>query len=188
MRPAAPRRSVPATYERASARERSNTDAGVRPSAWAAEWQTLNWRDQNENGFRLRFSFWFFVFVDGFRFGSRWPLLADEPAEQGIDPTGAGCPCGRSVSGAAARDGSDIERGRGLADLTAGDRVDALLICAPRPAGSLRDVQASAAGSIESLLTDPGIGNTSLAHQRQQLPSSLICDELLVCNSRPVLH
>src|SRR5258708_28749296 len=125
-----------------------------RGSWWAPprERQTRT-SNENENGFRLRFSFWFFVFVDGFRFGSRWPLLADEPAEQGIDPTGAGCPCGRSVSGAAARDGSDIERGRGLADLTAGDRVDALLICAPRPAGSLRDVQASAAGSIESLRT-----------------------------------
>src|SRR5258708_1421638 len=68
--------------------------------------------NENEQRERERFSFWFFVFVDGFRFGFRWPPLADEPAEQGIDPTGAGCPCGRSVSGASARDVTDIERGR----------------------------------------------------------------------------
>jgi len=66
------------------------------------------------------------------------PPLADKPAEQGIDPAGAGCPCVRSVGSAPARDGSDIECRRGLTNLTAGDRIDPLLIRAPRPAGSLR--------------------------------------------------
>jgi hypothetical protein len=142
----------------------------------------------NENGFRLRFSFWFFVFVEGSRFGFRWPPLADESAEQRIDPARACCRCDCSVGSAAARDGSDIECRRRFTDLTARDRIDPLLIRVPRPARSLRDIQAGAAGGIESLLTDPGIGNARLPHQRQQLPRSLICDELLVWKSRPVLH
>src|SRR5216684_8951058 len=142
---------------------------------------------RNENGFRLRFSFWFFVFVDGVRFGFRWPRLANESAEQGIHPAGAGCPCVGNVGSATAPESSDIECRCRLTDLTAGDRIDPLLIRAPRPAGSLCDVQAGAAGSIESLLTDPGIGNTSLTHQRQQLPRSLICDELLVWKTKTVL-
>src|SRR5216683_1163593 len=146
--------------------------------------------NENENGFRGKPKVFVlvFVFVDGFRFGFRWPPLADESAEQRIDPAGAGCRCDCSVGSAAARDGSNVECCCCLTDLTAGDRIDPLLIRVPRPARGFRDVQAGAAGSIESLLTDPGIGNTSLTHQRQQLPRSLICDELLVWKSRPVLH
>src|SRR5712664_4924166 len=116
------------------------------------------------------------------------PALADEPTEQRVDAAGACCRCDGSVGSAAARHGSDIERSCCFTDLTARDCVDALLVRAPRPARSLRDIEAGTAGSIEGLLTDPGIGNARLTHQRQQLPRSLICDELLVWKSRPVLH
>src|SRR5260370_16761976 len=61
------------------------------------------------------------------------PSLADESAQQGIDPAGASCPCVRSLGSAAARDGSDIECRCCLTNLTPGDRVDALLLPPPTP-------------------------------------------------------
>src|SRR5260370_37020450 len=103
-------------------------------------------------------------------------------------PAAPGRPALGRSGGAPTAEGSDIECRRGFTDLTAGDCIDPLLIRVPRPAGSLSDIEAGTARGIKGLLTDPGIGNTSLTHQRQQLPRSLICDELLVWKSRPVLH